>query len=173
MELNRLLLKIVLLCQADIQKSSRKGNAKFNFLGMIWESIFLEGAFSRLSKSLKSKILATGCHLQVLLGLLQTSRFELLVGGWNVWYWKYCQLFVAASKCLNDCNVYLSLPPENIRKPYAKNWLKTVYAVFLKPVFWDRKIWKEYVILRCKNSYIIFRDLTPISHEDIEKNKTN
>ena len=59
MELNRLLLKIVLLCQADIQKSSRKGNAKFNFLGMIWESIFLEGAFFRLSKSLKSKILAT------------------------------------------------------------------------------------------------------------------
>ena len=76
-------------------------------------------------------------------------------------------------KCLNDCNVYLSLPPENIRKPYAKNWLKTVYAVFLKPVFWNRKTWKEDVILRCKNSYIIFRDLTPIGHEDIEKNKTN
>ena len=80
---------------------------------------------------------------------------------------------VAASKCLNDCNVYLSLPTENIRKPYAKNWLKTVYAVFLKPIFWERKTWKEDVILRCKNSYIIFRDLTPISHEDIEKNKTN
>ena len=38
-ELNRLLLKSVLLCQVGIRKeSSRKDNAKFNFLGRIWES---------------------------------------------------------------------------------------------------------------------------------------
>ena len=37
-ELNRLLLKLVLLRQVDIQESScRKGNAKFNFPGIIWE----------------------------------------------------------------------------------------------------------------------------------------
>ena len=36
-ELNKLLLKFVLLC-LGIQESSRKDNAKFNFLGIIWES---------------------------------------------------------------------------------------------------------------------------------------
>ena len=36
-ELNKLLLKFVLLC-LGIQESSRKDNAKFNFLGTIWES---------------------------------------------------------------------------------------------------------------------------------------
>ena len=37
-ELNRLLLKFVLLGQVVIQESSREGSAKFNFLGIIWES---------------------------------------------------------------------------------------------------------------------------------------
>ena len=37
-ELNRLLFKFLLLCQVDIQESSREGNAKFNFLGIIWGS---------------------------------------------------------------------------------------------------------------------------------------
>ena len=37
-ELNRLLLKFLLLCYVDIQESSCKGNAKFNFLGIIWQS---------------------------------------------------------------------------------------------------------------------------------------
>ena len=37
-ELNRPLLKLVFLFFVDIYKSSRKGNAKFNFLGIIWES---------------------------------------------------------------------------------------------------------------------------------------
>ena len=37
-ELDRLLLKFVLLCQVDIQESSREHNAKFNFLGIIQES---------------------------------------------------------------------------------------------------------------------------------------
>ena len=31
-ELHRLLLKFVLLCQVDIQESSREDNAKFKFL---------------------------------------------------------------------------------------------------------------------------------------------
>ena len=59
-ELNRLLLKFILLCQVDIQESSREDNAKFNFLGISCESKkVLKSAFFRLSKSLKSKILAT------------------------------------------------------------------------------------------------------------------
>ena len=59
-ELNRLLLKFVLLCQLDIQESSREDNAKFNFLGISCKSKkVLKSAFFRLSKSLKSRILAT------------------------------------------------------------------------------------------------------------------
>ena len=37
-ELNILLLKFLMLCQVDTQKSSRKENAKFNFLCTGWES---------------------------------------------------------------------------------------------------------------------------------------
>ena len=37
-ELNRLLLKFVLLCQVDLQENSREGNAKFKFWGILWES---------------------------------------------------------------------------------------------------------------------------------------
>ena len=37
-ELNRLLVKFVLLCQVNIHERSREDNAKFNFLGIIWES---------------------------------------------------------------------------------------------------------------------------------------
>ena len=37
-ELNILLLKFVLLCLVDIQESFREDNAKFNVLGIIWES---------------------------------------------------------------------------------------------------------------------------------------
>ena len=36
-ELNTLLLKFLLLCQVDIQESSRKDNAKFSFLGIVRE----------------------------------------------------------------------------------------------------------------------------------------
>ena len=35
MEFNRLLLKFI-LCQAEIQESSREDNAKLNFLGIVW-----------------------------------------------------------------------------------------------------------------------------------------
>ena len=52
-ELDRLLLKFVLLCQVDIQESSREHNAKFNFLGII-----LKTPYCRVSKSLKPRILA-------------------------------------------------------------------------------------------------------------------
>ena len=38
MELNRLFLKFVWLCQVDIHESFREENAKFTFLGIIWES---------------------------------------------------------------------------------------------------------------------------------------
>ena len=37
-ELNRLLLKFLLLCHGVIQKGYCGGKAKFNFLGIIWES---------------------------------------------------------------------------------------------------------------------------------------
>ena len=37
-ELNRLLLKFLLLCYEDFQESSRKNNAKFKLLGIIWEN---------------------------------------------------------------------------------------------------------------------------------------
>ena len=62
MKLNRLvLLKFVLLCEVGIiQESSRKGNAKFNYLGITWgEQKVLKSALFRLSKSLKSKIFKT------------------------------------------------------------------------------------------------------------------
>ena len=39
MELIRLILKFVLLCQVGIQESSRKGNGKFSFLKITWESL--------------------------------------------------------------------------------------------------------------------------------------
>ena len=61
-KLNRLvLLKFVLLCEVGIiQESSRKGNAKFNFLGITWgEQKVLKSALFRLSKSLKSKTFRT------------------------------------------------------------------------------------------------------------------
>ena len=37
-ELNTLLLNFLLLFHVDIQESSCVDNAKFNFLGIIWES---------------------------------------------------------------------------------------------------------------------------------------
>ena len=58
-KLNRLLLKLVLLCQVDIQESPREGNAKFNFLGIILVELKVtESAFFKLSKSLKFEIFA-------------------------------------------------------------------------------------------------------------------
>ena len=76
-KLNRLLLKLVLLCQVDIQESPREGNAKFNFLGItLVELKVIESAFFKLSKSLKSEIFAIAADmLWATLGLLQTSRF--------------------------------------------------------------------------------------------------
>ena len=76
-KLNRLLLKLVLLCQVDIQESPREGNAKFNFLGIILVELKVtESAFFKLSKSLKFEILAIVADmLRDMLGLLQTSRF--------------------------------------------------------------------------------------------------
>ena len=85
--LNRLFLKLVLLFQVDIQQSPREDNAKINFLGIILgDQKVMERSVFRLSKSLKFKILASVVDmLQHLLGLLQTSRFE-VPGGWNVCY---------------------------------------------------------------------------------------
>ena len=76
-KLNRLLLKLVLLCQVDIQESPREGNAKFNFLGIILVELKVtESAFFKLSKSLKFEILAIVADmLRDMLGSLQTSRF--------------------------------------------------------------------------------------------------
>ena len=37
-ELNKLLSRLLLLFHIDIQESSPKRNAKFNFLGIIWEN---------------------------------------------------------------------------------------------------------------------------------------
>ena len=58
-ELNRLLLKFLLLCHGVIQKGYCGDKAKFNFLGIIWES---ERSwkrwltqFFRISKILKFK----------------------------------------------------------------------------------------------------------------------
>ena len=77
-KLNRLLLKLVLLCQVDIQESPREGNTKFNFLGIILVELkVIESAFFKLSKTLKFEILAIAADmLRVTLGLLQTSRFR-------------------------------------------------------------------------------------------------
>ena len=75
---NRLLLKLVLLCQVDIQESPREGNTKFNFLGIILVELkVIESAFFKLPKTLKFEILAIAADmLRVTLGLLQTSRFR-------------------------------------------------------------------------------------------------
>ena len=65
------------------KNGKRMGNSNFcrDNLG---EQKILESASFRVSKSLKSKRLATMvCYLRVILGLLQTSCFELL-GGWSV-----------------------------------------------------------------------------------------
>ena len=62
----------------------RRHNARFYFIVIIWESKSSWEHIFRLSESLKPKIFATiWCYLRDILGLLQTSRFELL-GGWNV-----------------------------------------------------------------------------------------
>ena len=56
-ELNRLFLKFILLCQVKIHKSYCENIAKFNFLGIICESQRFWGVhFIKLSKGLKSKI---------------------------------------------------------------------------------------------------------------------
>ena len=59
-KLNRLLSKLILVFQVDIQESPREeGNAKFNFLGIILVELKVtESAFFKLSKSLKFEILA-------------------------------------------------------------------------------------------------------------------
>ena len=86
-ELNRLFLKFILLCQVKIHKSYCENIAKFNFLGIICESdspTILGSAFYQAFKGPKiQNFLEPGCHLRDMLGLLQTFRFELL-GGWNV-----------------------------------------------------------------------------------------
>ena len=76
-KLNRLLLKLVLLCQVDIQEIPRECNAKFNFLGIILVELKVIGsAFFKLSKSLQFEILAIVANMfWDMLGLLQTSRF--------------------------------------------------------------------------------------------------
>ena len=56
-ELNRLFLKFILLCQVKIHKSYCENIAKFTFLGIICESQRFWGVhFIKLSKGLKSKI---------------------------------------------------------------------------------------------------------------------
>ena len=56
-ELNRLLLKFLLLCHGVIQKGYCGDKAKFNFLGIIWESKkVVEDSFFRSPKILKSII---------------------------------------------------------------------------------------------------------------------
>ena len=51
-KLNKLLLKLVLLCQVDIQESPREGNAKFNFLGIISVELKVtESAFFKLQRA--------------------------------------------------------------------------------------------------------------------------
>ena len=59
-KLNRLLSKLILVFQVDIQESPREeGNAKFNFLGIILVELKVtESAFFKLSKSLKFEIFA-------------------------------------------------------------------------------------------------------------------
>ena len=85
--LNRLLLKLVLLFQVAIQECPHEDNAKINFLGIsLGDQQVMERSFFRLSKSLKFKILASVVEmLQHMLGLLQTSRLE-VPGGWKVCY---------------------------------------------------------------------------------------
>ena len=56
-ELNRLLLNFVLLCHVDIQERSRERNLTF-YRNNSGEQNILENSFLRLSKSLKSEILA-------------------------------------------------------------------------------------------------------------------
>ena len=59
-KLNRLLSKLILVFQVDIQESPREeGNAKFNFLGIILVELKVtESEFFKLSKSLKFEIFA-------------------------------------------------------------------------------------------------------------------
>ena len=59
-EINRLLLKFVLLCQVDIQENTCKNNTKIQFpRDNLGEQKVLESVFFRLSKDLKPKMLVT------------------------------------------------------------------------------------------------------------------
>ena len=59
-ELNRILLKFVLLCQVEIQKISREEDAKIQLsMDNLGEQKVLEWALFKLLKSLKFKILGT------------------------------------------------------------------------------------------------------------------
>ena len=66
-----------------VSESSRENNIKFNFLGIIWESKRSLRVIFRLSKNLNPKFWQPWCNLWDILGVLQTTRFELL-GDWNV-----------------------------------------------------------------------------------------
>ena len=60
MELNRLSLKLVLLCQVHIQESFREDNSKLNFLGIIWKA---KGPREHISQAFKEpKIQNFGKH---------------------------------------------------------------------------------------------------------------
>ena len=75
---------IAMLFRLDIQESFCKDNAKFKFLGITWESGFLQGSTDFIFQTFrelkiqnpKSKILPW-CHLQDILAPLYTQCFEL------------------------------------------------------------------------------------------------
>ena len=64
------------------------------------EQKVLEGAFFRLSKSLKSKILATRVPLQLILGLLQTPRLSYSEIEMHAGFWSFSDPFLLLH-CLN------------------------------------------------------------------------
>ena len=70
-ELNRLLLKFLLLCYGVIQKGFCEDKTKFNFLGII-RRVRDPGRF--IFQALKES------EIQTFTGSLQTSRFELFGG---------------------------------------------------------------------------------------------
>ena len=54
--------------------------------GNLREQKVLESAFSGFQTAYNPKFWQPQCHLQDILGILQTSHFELLEG-WNLWIW--------------------------------------------------------------------------------------
>ena len=84
MEFNRLLLKFI-LCQVETQESSREDNAKFNFLGIIWEGKRSWRAHFSAFKEPKIQNFGNYCPTSRIYWVSYKTPVLRYLRGWNVW----------------------------------------------------------------------------------------